>query len=66
MRQWEKYLMKLKDQQTKVILKKITETSSNKFNLNFSKNLEIGMKFQKQASTKTNLFSHLKTNLKKN
>ncbi len=66
MRQWEKYLTKLKVQQTKVILKKITETSSNKFNLNFSKNLEIGMKFQKQASTKTNLFSHLKTNSKKN
>lgn len=58
--------MKLRDQQTKVIFKKITETSSNKFNLNFSKNSEIGMIFQKQVSTKTNFFSHLKMNLKKN
>ena len=66
MRQWEKYLTKQKVQLTKVIFKKITETSSNKFNLNFSKNSEIGMIFQRQVNTKINLFSHLKINSKKN
>lgn len=49
--------MKHKALATKATSKKITETSSNKFNLNSNKNSEIGMIFLKQANTNPNLLN---------
>ena len=49
--------MKPKVRLIKVIFRKTTETSSNKFNSNFNKSLEIGTIFRKQVNIKTNSFS---------